>query len=209
MTKPLPRFAFDKRKAKADLAAFTRLLGEGETKPLEEAADILPFFKAHPHLAALIGRCCHPLITPPDLMKAEYGVVGAHVCDLVVGNEASSAFCVVEFEDAKPTSVFKKQRGDRVPEWSPRLGHGFDQILDWFCALESIRHSELFRTVFGSSMATFRAFLIVGRRGGLDGPARARLLYRSRKVQIDGCPVSVITYDELREQLALEVEMAS
>jgi hypothetical protein len=209
MSKPLPHFDFDLRQARTELTAFDALLGEGETKELEEASDILPFFKSHPHLAALIGCCSDPGIGSPDLMKPEYGVVGTHVCDLVVGQEAASAFSAVEFEDAKATSVFKKQRGGRVPDWSPRLGRGFDQIVDWFCALDSIRHSELFRTVFGSSLATFSGLLVIGRRGHLSDAARARLRWRSQKVQVAGCPVAIITYDELRDRLATRTRLAT
>jgi hypothetical protein len=206
MTKPLPRFTFDKRKVKKELAAFDKLLGD-ETKELEEKVDILPFFKRHLHLSALVGCCRHSLIALPDLMKHEYGVVGAHVCDLVVGQETTNAFCVVEFEDAKKSSVFKAQRGDRVPEWSPRLGKGFDQILDWLCALDGIRHSDLFRHAFGTSLASFCGLLVIGRRGRLTTPLRERLLWRSQKVHVDGGPVTILTYDDLRDLLALHVEM--
>lgn len=77
MSKPLPRIDFDPRQARLGLEAFDALLGHGETKELEEAAEILPFFKAHPHLAALAGCCAHPGIGFPDLAKPEYGVLGS------------------------------------------------------------------------------------------------------------------------------------
>lgn len=114
---------------------------------------------------------------------------------------------MIEFEDAHETSIFSRKRGDRLPEWSPRLGHGFDQIVDWFCALDSVRQSDLFRTIFGSSQATFRALLVIGRRGHLDALAQARLRYRSQQVQVAGSPVTILTYDDLRDRLASRLRM--
>ncbi len=52
-TGALAPWDIDPMACQADLDAFERLLS---TKPeLSERGDILPFFKAHPHLAALLG----------------------------------------------------------------------------------------------------------------------------------------------------------
>ena len=125
---------------KFDHAAFRRELQEFDmllrSKPnLSEAGDILPFFKANRHLAALIGSY-NPRINEFNRIAAEFDLFGDYSCDLVIGDSVSRNFCFVEFEDATPNSVFVKKRGKATPEWSPRFDHGFSQILDWFAILE-------------------------------------------------------------------------
>jgi hypothetical protein len=208
MTKPLARFEFDKWKVKRELAAFGKLLG-GRDERTGGAGRHPAFLQEEPSPRRPRRLLLSSVDCRARLVEAGIRRCRAHVCDLVVGQETTEAFSVVEFEDAKKGSVFKAQRGDRVPEWSPRLSRGFDQIVDWLCALDSIRHSDLFRAAFGSSLATFRGYLVIGRRGWLSAPLQQRLRWRSQKVTVDGSPVSILTYDELRGLLAFRASVLS
>ncbi|MBY0230585.1 MAG: DUF4263 domain-containing protein [Gemmataceae bacterium] len=206
MSKPLPEFVLDRSRLRAEMAAFEDLLGPGEEKELSERRDILPFFKAHPNLASLIGNSFLPAFIFPDRLKTEYGVVGKHACDLVIGSMRKEVFCVIEFEDALRGSVFKPGKRGGEPEWAPRLSHGLNQIVDWIYALNSIRDTRLYSEAFGSSLARFSAVLVVGRRGHLDDTMRNRLRFRSATTFHDGKSVYCVTFDDLRDEFRERLE---
>ena len=52
--------------------------------------------------------------------------------DILLGSKQAKEFCVVEFEDGKQDTIFKKQKKRKNPEWSARFEHAFSQITDWF-----------------------------------------------------------------------------
>jgi hypothetical protein len=184
MTKPLPAFQFDRTKLSAELAAFKRLLGAA-TKELAEQSDVLPFFKRRRNLAALIGYCYGTRLGEPDVLKSAYSVSGVYACDLAVGNSTTGEFCFVEFEDASRGSVFKTVRRGS-PEWGARLEHGFGQIVDWFCVLDDLRNTNAFRLAFGSSLANYKAVLVIGREAHLTPGMRERLRWRSMNTLVGG-----------------------
>lgn len=66
----------------------------------------------------------------PDLYKFEFTIKGLFRADLVVGNNKSRKFVLVEFEDGNHDSLFRGGRS-QYRHWSPRLEHGFGQIIDW------------------------------------------------------------------------------
>jgi hypothetical protein len=70
----------------------------------------------------------NPKINRFDLLATEFSLFGDYACDLVVGGSVNRDFCLVEFEDASPQSVFVKKKGKSTPEWSPRFDRGFSQI---------------------------------------------------------------------------------
>jgi hypothetical protein len=52
---PFDRFSFSRKIAERELVQFKRLLDSHSSTPLRERDHILPFFRSHRHLAALIG----------------------------------------------------------------------------------------------------------------------------------------------------------
>ncbi len=52
------------------------------------------------------------------------------MADFVVGNNAARKFVLVEFENGQHDSLFKGGKSN-YRYWSPRLEHGFGQIIDW------------------------------------------------------------------------------
>lgn len=118
--------SFDK--CSKELHSFCALLSS--KIELTEVGDILPFFRLNRHLASLIGHCV-PNISNPDLLAFEYDLFGDFTCDLAIGDSTSKTFLLVEFEDAMAESIFNLRKGKATPEWSPRLEHGFSQVIDW------------------------------------------------------------------------------
>ena len=143
--KSFDKFSLKLAKCKTELASFKNLLDSKAA--LSERSDILPFFKANRHLAAMVGSY-NPQINGFDRIASEFDLFGDHSCDLAVGDSASHNFCLVEFEDASPNSVFTKKKGKATPEWSARFDHGFSQILDWFNILEDQTGTAQFKTKF-------------------------------------------------------------
>jgi len=100
--KTLESINLDITQCKTDLVEFKKLL-DGKSA-LSERNDVLPFFKAHQHLAALIGSY-NPKINRFDRIASEFSLFGDYACDLVIGDSVSRHFCFVEFEDASPTHI--------------------------------------------------------------------------------------------------------
>jgi hypothetical protein len=200
--KALDKFSLNLAKCKKELVEFKTLLDDNVT--LSERNDILPFFKSHRHLAAMVGSY-NPKINRFDRIATEFNLFGDYSCDLAVGDSASHNFCFVEFEDASPRSIFTKKRGKATPEWSPRFDHGFSQILDWFEILEDQKRTAQYKAKFGAEVIQYVGLLVIGRRHYLDDAQFDRLRWRSEQVQVGARQVNCITFDELYQTLALKV----
>lgn len=200
--KTLDKFAMSLAECRTELAEFKKLLDAKSS--LSERDDILPFFKAHRHLATLVGSY-NPKINGFDRLATEFDLFGDYSCDLVIGDSVSHNFCFVEFEDATPNSVFTKKRGKATPEWSTRFDHGFSQILDWFSILEDQQRTAQFKARFEADVIQYVGLLVIGRRQFLDDGQYARMCWRSEQVQVGARRVNCITFDELYQTLSLKV----
>jgi Shedu protein SduA, C-terminal len=188
-----------------DPAVFDRELQELESllkskSDLSERADILPFFKKRKQLSAYLGTFS-PDVGPATELAFEFPVFGDFCVDVLLGNERTGDFCVIEFEDGRSDSIFKKQPRRSSPEWSARFDHGFSQIADWFYSLDDFKGTKAFQKSFGEGHIRFTGLLVIGRSAGLDKAKRNRLKWRTEKVLIDSHPVNCITFDELHETL--------
>jgi Domain of unknown function (DUF4263) len=175
---------------------------------LKERTDILPFFRTHQHLAALVGSY-NPQINQFDRIATEFDLFGDFTCDLVVGDSKSHNFCFVEFEDAAANSIFVKKRSKATPEWSPRFEHGFSQILDWFSILEDQKRTVQFQSKFESLTIQYVGLLVIGRRHYLDESQYSRLRWRSDQVNVGNKKVYCLTFDELYQTLELKLNIFS
>ncbi len=126
---PLEHLTFSKKVAEEELAQFKQLLDAHSHSALNEREHIVPFFRGHRQLAALIG-VRNPDIIKLDRIAFEFDIFGDYKADLVVGDSHNHQYCFVEFEDATATSIFKKS-ARAMPDWSHRFEHGFSQIIDW------------------------------------------------------------------------------
>ncbi len=105
MTKELQEIAFDPGRCNTELAEFKKLLDSKQQ--LEERSDIQRFFERHRQLAAFIGTYA-PDIGPAKLIAFQFPFLGDFSADIVLGNRDTGTFCVIEFEDGKSNSIFKK-----------------------------------------------------------------------------------------------------
>lgn len=183
-----------------DLATFEREVGEYELllrKPwLSERSDILPFFKARPILSSQIATDFSGMVVV-NKIAFEYDVFGDFACDVAIGNTVRSTFCFVEFEDAQENSIF--QKGNRYkPSFGQRLEHGYSQVMDWFCKIESMRNSpHEFVDRFGVPSIEYHGILIIGRNSSMDATMRYRLDWRSKNLRLLHKHVVVSSYDDL------------
>ncbi|CAA9571750.1 MAG: hypothetical protein AVDCRST_MAG88-2402 [uncultured Thermomicrobiales bacterium] len=128
-------FRFDPERCRLELEEFERLLME--RPELSERADILPFFRTRRHLAALLGSY-NPNANVYDRLAIELSLFGEFTADVSAGDSSKNAFCLIEFEDGKPNSIFTL-RGRRAREWASRFERGFSQIVDWLWKLDDQR----------------------------------------------------------------------
>lgn len=104
--KPLDSFNFDVRRCIAELDEFEKLL---EKEELQEAQDILPFFRNNLHLSAFIASYVGGIVRF-DRIKDEFTFFGDFRADLVVGDSVNRTYCFIEFEDATRNSIFVERR---------------------------------------------------------------------------------------------------
>jgi hypothetical protein len=198
VTKNLESILFNPTQCRRELAAFHKLL---RTKThLAERADVQMFFKKRTQLAAFIGTFA-PNIGPATHLGFEYPFMGDFSADIVLGNTEKGVFCVVEFEDGQPDSIFTRVPKKSTTEWSRRFEHGFSQLVDWFYSLDDFKKTERFAKDFGYGHITFLGLLILGRNAGVSDSDRNRLKWRTEKVRVDSHTVECLTFDDLYQYL--------
>ena len=199
--RPAP-WQFDPTACASDLDAFARLLA---SKPkLAEKADILPFFREHPHLAAFLGTYAYTANTV-DRLAVEVGLFGQFVVDIVAGNQARKSYCLIECEDGFADSIFRN-RGRHTTTWAPRFEQGLSQIVDWMWLLADQEHSLAFEELFGPRPIELTLLLIIGRDSCVSAADRRRLEWRSRHMPVHGHQIYVYTYDNLLRDLRERLE---
>jgi Domain of unknown function (DUF4263) len=171
---------------------------------LAERADIQAFFKKRKQLSAFIGTFA-PNIGPASLLGYEFPFMGDFSADIVLGNKETGVFCVIEFEDGKPGSIFKKLPKKSTTEWGQRFEHGFSQLVDWFYSLDDFKKTERFAKDFGHGHITFIGLLILGRSADLSASDRNRLRWRTEKVRVDSHTIECLTFDDLYDYLEMRM----
>jgi hypothetical protein len=198
VAKNLETIVFDPSRFEKELKAFATLL---QSKPdLSERDDIQPFFKKSKHFTAYLGTFSSA-IGPATELAFEYPFFGDFSADVLLGSKKAGEFCVVELEDGRRDSIFKKASGRANPEWSARFEHGFSQMVDWFYHLDDFKGAKGFAKTFGYGHIKFMGMLIIGRSTSLDDTQRSRLKWRSEKVLIDSHPIICLTLDDLHALL--------
>jgi len=178
---------------------FRTLLEHHQT--FEERRHVLPLFRKCLHLSAFLGSY-HPDLDRFDRIAFEYNLFGDFSCDLVVGDAVRKVYNFIEFEDAGPTSLFKRQGKKQTRAWSTRFDQGYSQIIDWFGKLRDTEKSDDFEARFGARTIDFMGTLIVGRDHHLEPGERRRLDWRRRSVVVDSRKIQCLTYDDLYYDLS-------
>ena len=197
----LTSWRFDRQACLTDLVAFEQLLAD--KAELGDRDDVLPLFRAHPHLTAALGSY-HPNIAIPDRLGLEVPLFGQFQADAISGDGSTGAFCLVEFEEGRPNSVFVR-RGRQTSTWAARLEHGFSQIVDWFWLLDDQRQTTAFETFFGARQIDVFALLVLGRDRDLSMAERQRLAWRRSRVVVNSQHVFCCTFDQLAVDLRVRL----
>src|SRR5438445_7869578 len=121
-----------------DLAACAAQIKELKAL-LDSSADLgeaafRKFFKPRLAIQALIGLY-NPSVASPDRLAWEYPIFGDFRCDFAIGDWVQKAYTFVEYEDARPNSLFVKHGAKVTRAWSSRFDSGYGQIIDWFYKL--------------------------------------------------------------------------
>ena len=194
--RPAP-WQLDPAAVAADLDTFARLLAA--KSELAEKANIPPFFRDHPHLAAFLGTYAYTA-SIIDQLAVEVGLFGQFVVDIVAGNQAKKAYCLIECEDGFEDSIFRS-RGRHTTTWAPRFEQGISQIVDWMWLLADQEHSLAFEELFGPRPVELTLLLIIGRDSGVSIADRRRLEWRSRHMPVHGHRIYIYTFDDLLRDL--------
>lgn len=187
----LNSIAFDVSKANSEFRSFKLWMTAND---YFTEKSVVAEIKARPHMACLLGFTI--MMPTPDLIKFEFSIKGIFRADLVVGNDKSRKFILVEFEDGKSDSLFAGgTKGYRY--WSPRLEHGFGQVLDWGWAKHSHPADDVFTNSFGGKVIDDCYIVICGRAPEKGSLEDQRFDFRRSRVQLNGIPVQFYTYDDM------------
>ena len=167
--------------------------------PTLSEGDLHALFRESRQLTMFM-KCYHAGIHYPDFVRHEFELMGQYRCDLVVGDSRSRNFCLIEFEDAGPNSVFVT--GRRNSAWATRFENGFSQLIDWSFLLDGMEGSAPCRAGFGCVVNDFSLVLVLGRDHYLEALEMDRLRWRSKKVVVNSRRVYSITYDQLYAELS-------
>ena len=92
-------------------------------------------------------------------------------------------------------------------EFSPRLEHGFSQIIDWFYKLDGLQNTDDFEERFGKNKIEYEAILIIGRNQFLDTSLKKRLDWRAKRTVVNSKHLYCYTFDEIYNILANKIEL--
>jgi Domain of unknown function (DUF4263) len=200
--KTLETLAFNSVKCAEELRELGDLLAQHAE--LDERKQIQPFFESRKHLSAFIGSFFPDLLIP-NRVGFQLSIGGDFVADAVAGNFERRTYCLIEFEDARPDSIFRRLSRS-MPEWGSRFEHGFSQVVDWFYRLDDLRRTDQFVRVFGDGSVKFFGMLVLGRSSALSEDDRSRLWWRTNKVTIDSNWIDYRTFDDLHLELTRKLE---
>ena len=187
----LESIKFSAAQAAAELASFKTWMSE-HTYFVEK--EVVAQVTARRQMACLLGYTI--LMPAPDLIKFEFGVKGLFRADLVIGNDKSRKFVLVEFEDGKQDSLFRGgTRSYRY--WSPRLEHGFGQVLDWGWAKHTHPNDVAFTNSFGGKVLDDCYAVICGRNPTPGSLEDERFDFRRTRLHLSGVPLQLYTYDNM------------
>lgn len=196
--KNLEEFTFNLKNCQDELKKFKDLLDSKES--LEEAKDVLPFFKENKNLIAFFGTFVGSTLKV-DRMASEFCFFGDFRADYVIGNSKTMEFLLIEFEDANKNSVFKKNSTKATLEWAPRFEHGYSQIIDWLWKLDDLKRTETMDIKFGGKIQNYHGMLVIGRDEYVDEDCKSRLKWRVENTRIASKSIICLTYDELYRTL--------
>lgn len=205
--KRLEPIALDLVDCRDELAAFKALLDRHESGTLGEQEHVLPFFREHRHVAALIGYLYSECVRI-DRIAYEFDIFGDHAADLVVGDATRRAYAFVEFEDAAPDSIFRREGKKDTLVWASRFERGYSQIIDWFWKLADLARTDTLRHRFeDASMIRYHGLLVIGRTSHLQPLERDRFSWRRDRVVVDSKHIYCSTFDELYNDLRDRLEL--
>ena len=177
---------------------------------LRERNQILPFFKARPHLCAALGYS-NNAVQLPDRCASELDLFGDFACDAAAGDSEANAYTLIEFKDAHEHSIFSRLPGGKaMKRWSPRFEHGVSQLVDWAWRLSGEGEaSEAFRRIFGDDNPTIHLLLVIGRDADLTKDDLRRLRWRANHVSLGPYRMSCFTFDGLLQSIRRRLSLAT
>ena len=177
---------------------------------LKERDQVIPFFKARPHLYAAL-ELANSAVELPDRWAHELDLFGDFACDIAAGDSEANAYTLVEFEDAQEHSIFSRlQAGKTMKRWAPRFEHGFSQLVDWAWRISAEGESSAaFRRVFGDDNPAIHLLLVVGRDADLTKDDFTSLRWRAKHTSLGQFRMSCFTFDGLLQSIRRRLLLAT
>lgn len=194
--KNLQPHIIDPLNCRVEWDAYETLLKTNPT--LAEQKDVLPFFKDRKDLSLLMCNY-FPKFSVADRFAHEFSLDGQFVADLIVGDSKKHHYLLVEFEEGRPDSIFKQKGKKATLDWAARIENAYSQLVDWLWKLEDKRSTADFTNTFGNRRATFQGLIVIGKNMNLSPQEKDRLKWRMDSTFINNNAVSVVSFDELKD----------
>ena len=169
-----------------------------------EEKDLQQFFIDNPQLLAIMGQL---LFHEPTYYWQKEANFSKFRPDFVLLNEKKDKLALIEFEDAKESSIFeKKTESDSSVsyKWSTRFNDGYSQILDWMYAAsigDNLKDTFGFVPVDDNVHLRYALFLGWEKKLKRKGNLMDRFVFRKGRESIDGKTVYCSGFDQLYEDM--------
>ena len=193
---PLTSIAFDPQTASTELTSFKAWMAG---RPFFPEREVVIEIKMRQHMACLFGYSI--LMPKPDLIQFEFAVRGLFRADLVVGNDASRKFILVEFEGGEANSLFSGGTAN-YRYWSRQIEHGFGQVIDWGWAKHDNPNDSMMLNAFGGRVADDGYVVVCGRSPAPGSIEEKRFDYRRSRLKLDGNTVQFLTYEDMANAMS-------
>ncbi|MEO8147035.1 MAG: Shedu anti-phage system protein SduA domain-containing protein [Bacteroidia bacterium] len=187
-----------------ELSDFRNLLDSSDQ--LDERKTILPFFRTRKQLCSFIGAFYVELNNAFEI-SFEKPLTGDFKSDLIVGDAISKKFLFVEFESAKPNSIFETRNSRYYKKWSTSIEKAYSQFVDWFWKIERMKRSNDLYDFFGNDLIDYLGLLVIGRdKFFTDKSDEERFIWRRENFELNGKRIFCVTYDQLYKILSQRLE---
>jgi hypothetical protein len=144
----------------------------------------------------------------PTRQAFEVALSGIFRADYVAGRPGTSGrFVLVEFEPAKPGSLFSTTGTSQMRRWGRHLERALSQIADWSWVKNDQQNAGGYRAAFESLRMTETYVVVCGRGHGYDDVHLSRLHWRASKSTIAGDGVLIQTWDDLADHFERTLDL--
>jgi hypothetical protein len=168
-----------------------------------DETDALRLFKKRLGLIRLLAGCFPEVAQYPDLYACELNLAGEFRADFALGNSRYRALALVEFESGDKRGLLLPSK---LRTLSNRGARGLSQLFAWGELLDDLGETKFVRRAFSFVPDAVSFMYVGGRAKSLSDVNLKFSLWLQSGLRISDRPVSIMTFDTLREEMQRHLE---